>query len=458
MSKQITLLTIVCAIYAVFFTSLWDWNVQVQAFAVLLIIQILWIGRVFPLAVSSLMLIVLLSIHFLDYDAVLDEFGSSLVWLLFATFILSHAFIQTGLANRISLGILDLAKGSVRLLLAVSFVMMFVLTVFIPSNIGKGSLISSTLDDLLSHLQRIQETSNIGKSLFIGTAYVSSIAAAFVPTGASSTIYAFGMLSDVSADMTYVTWLLLFVFPVGLFVGGLWLLFMKVFPAEHVDRAVIADLIQTKKQEMGSWSTQEMKMAGIIGFTLALWLSQSLHGFSIPQVGLFGAVLTVLPYIGVMSWDEAKKGINWDMMIFFASTLMLAHLLLNTGVLDTVSGFMVARGNDWPAYVIVIGLIGVIAILRVVFVNVLGFMTIMLPLAITAGEQIDGLSPLIIGMGVYLACVPGFLLVTQSPVHLITYSYGHYTDRDLLRVGSVSMLMWLVVIFLSVFGYWQWVV
>ncbi|GAB4074930.1 DASS family sodium-coupled anion symporter [Barrientosiimonas marina] len=456
MTKQTRFLITILVLYVIFFMPIWDWDTQVQALALLVIVQILWIGRVFPLALSSLILIALLSIHFYSYDEVLNEFGSGLVWLLFATFILSHAFITTGLANRIAMMILDLAKGSVRLLLAVSFVMMFVLTAFIPSNIGKGSLISSTLNDLLSHLRQIQETSNLGKALFIGIAYVSSIAAAFIPTGASSTVYAFGMLSDVSDKITYTNWLLLFSFPVGLFVCLLWLLFMKAFPSEHVDRTVVAELIQTNKQKLGPWTKQEIKMAGIISFTLLLWLSQPLHGFSIPLVGLFGALLTVSPYIGVMSWDEAKKGINWDMMIFFASTLMLAHLLLDTGVLDTIAGFMIAHASNWPTYVIVIGLIVLTAVIRLVFVNVLGFMTIMLPLAITVGEQINGISPLLLGMGVYLACVPGFLLVTQSPVHLISYSYGYFTDRDLLRVGFVSMPMWLLIIFLSVFTYWQW--
>ncbi|MFP3359613.1 anion permease, partial [Planococcus sp. SIMBA_143] len=96
MKKQL-LLVITFLLYALFFLPFFKWDETWKAIAALSIIQILWIGKVFPLAFSSLLLILLISFHFFSYEQTLSYFSSGIVWLLFSTFIISTAFIKTGL-------------------------------------------------------------------------------------------------------------------------------------------------------------------------------------------------------------------------------------------------------------------------------------------------------------------------------------------------------------------------
>lgn len=103
-------------IYILTFQPFFETSIVVQAIMSLIIIQVLWIGGVFPLAFSSLLLMLLLSVHFFTFTETLSYFGSEIVWLLFATFILAGAFIESGLASRLSLKLLSLSKGSSRLL------------------------------------------------------------------------------------------------------------------------------------------------------------------------------------------------------------------------------------------------------------------------------------------------------------------------------------------------------
>ncbi|WP_010529791.1 SLC13 family permease [Lentibacillus jeotgali] len=452
--KNKILLGVSASLYILFFW-IGSWAPELKAGGALLLIQVLWIGRVFPLAYSSVLLILILSFHLTSYENVLSYLGSSLVWLLFSTFILAHAFVSTGLASRVALSILNLAKGSGKLLLLLSYMMMFVLTIFIPSNIGKGKLISDILDNLIDKLQKVQLTTNLGKSFFIGVAYVSAISAAFVPTGASSTIYAFGMFSSISDEMSYINWLIYFSFPMITFVLILWLILQIIFPSESVDKETVKNLLYSRKQELGKWKPQEVKMAFIITGTLILWLTQAWHGYSIPLIGMLGAAAVLFPYIGVLDWNEARSAINWDMMIFFAATLMLSNILIDTGAMDVFAGLLVSSFENLHPIIVVIALFVLIAAARILFVNVLGFLTIVLPLAIILGEKIAMFSSLEIAMGVYLIGIPGFLLITQSPVHLISYSYGYFTQRDLLRVGMVAMSAWLTIVFISIFFYWK---
>lgn len=454
--KSKVLLLIACALYLFLFFT--DKSTLTKALGLLFIIQLLWIGRVFPLAYSSMILILLLSFHFFTFDKTLSYFGSGLVWLLFSTFILSHAFIKTGLANRISLSILSLAKGSGKLLIFISFVLEFILTLFIPSNIGKGQLISSILDDLIKHLRKVQDTTNIGKSLFIGIAYVSSVSAAFVPTGASSTVYAFGMLSSLSNQINYLTWILYIGVPIGLFVLCLWLIFLLQFPVQSADFSLIKQLIQSKRKDLGKWGPEEKRTALITGLVLLLWLTQPLHHQPISLIALLGAVLVLFPRLGVMHWHEVKQVVDWDMMIFFASTLMLSNMLIETGTLSALTTFIINSSQDLNSTYVIIASIILTALIRIVFVNVLGYLSIMLPLAIAVGEHLQEPLSLALTMAVYLATVPGFLLITQSPVHMISYSYKHFETHDLFRVGLLAMAAWVVILILAVFLYWDMVI
>ncbi|QDP39952.1 SLC13 family permease [Radiobacillus deserti] len=458
MNKKMALFIVCLGLYVLFFVPLLEWDIKVKGLIALLIVQILWIGRVFPLAFSSILLILVLSFHFFSYEETLRYISSDIVWLLFSTFILSKAFIKTGLANRVSLKMLSFSKGSGSFLLLLSFFLMFILAVLIPSNIGKGSLLSSILDRVIKSLEKISDVRNLAKSLFIGVAYLAAISGGFVATGASSTIYTFGIFQDSTHHFSFLTWIMYFAPPILLFIILLWVLLLIHFPYQHLDKELLKSLIDGKVEELGAVNKNEVKISCIMAVTLLLWITQNLHGFSIPLVGLLGASLTVMPGIGVWNWEEARKSVDWDMMIFFASTLMVSGMLIKTDTVGWVANWIVLHNNFASPVIILIVLIVCTALLRIIFVNILGFLTIMLPLALTIGENLIGMEPIIVAMAVFLTGIPGFLLITQSPVHLISFSFGYFDEKDLFRIGKWALFIWLIIVILSATLYWRWIV
>ncbi|WP_337020372.1 SLC13 family permease, partial [Oceanobacillus massiliensis] len=174
----------------------------------------------------------------------------------------------------------------------------------------------------------------------------------------------------------------------------------------------------------------------------------------IPLIGLLGAALTFSPFIGVWSWEKARESVDWDMILFFAATIMVSQMLIRTGTIEMIAQFFMNHIQLESSVLVLFILICTIAFIRLIFVNVLGYLTIVLPLAITIGQSLPDVSPLIISMSVFLMGVPGFLLITQSPVHLIAFSYRYFTERDLLRVGSISMAAWILIVFCSAILYW----
>ncbi|WP_200416513.1 SLC13 family permease [Virgibacillus salexigens] len=452
--KKNILLCIAIILYLLFLPSYVDVDIKVKAFATLVIIQILWMGRVFPLAHSSILLMLILSFHFFTYEETLDFIATDIVWLMFSIFIISHAFIKTGLASRISLMMLKLSRGSGRLLILIAYLLMFILSIMVPSNIGKASLLTSVFDSLLKSVQKIIKAKNLGKALFIGVSYLTATCGAFVATGASSTVYAYGIMSGLSPDLNYLNWILYFAPPIILFAFVLWGIFLFVYPPENIDKELLNQLINSKLRELGEISLSEKKMIVIISITVALWATQQLHHVSIPLIGLLGAVLTITPMVGVWNWNEAKQAIDWDMILFFASTIMVSGMLIDTGTIDLLAKTLMDVLPFKSSMLIVVALLIFILLLRIIFVNVLGFLTIVLPLALTLGETLPGFSSIVLTMGVFLIGIPGFLLITQSPVHLLTFPYGYYSERDLLRVGGISIVCWLVIILTTMMTYW----
>ena len=125
MNKKMILFYLSILLYIIFLTPFIGWDVKVEAFVALVIIQILWIGRVFPLAFSSVLLILMLSFNFFTFEETMSYFGSGIIWLLFSTFIMASAFIKTGLASRISLKMLRMSQGSGKQLIFLSFLFKF---------------------------------------------------------------------------------------------------------------------------------------------------------------------------------------------------------------------------------------------------------------------------------------------------------------------------------------------
>lgn len=455
MNSKTFLFGLVLTIYVLFFNPFQTWDVKIQALALLVIIQVLWLSRLFPLAFSSLILIVLLSVHFFTYEETLKVIGSEVVWLLFATFILSGAFIESGLAHRISLKILALSKGSGSLLILLSYWLILLLSLLIPSNIGRGTLVASLLDQIMKHLSKHQNVQNLGRSLFIGLSVLCALAGTMIVTGASSTIYVFGILSERAPGLNYISWFLLIGPIVIVFTMIFWFIMISFFPPENTAKEELREFLDFKMRELGSLSRPEIKMSIVIVFVVTMWVTHDLHEMSISLIGLIGACLTILPKIGIWNWEDAKGKINWDLIIFFAATLMVSKLLIETDATMWVSNLFVELTSSSGKIVLMLSLVVLTLLLRMVFVNVLGFMTIMIPLAVSVGQQMSSVDPLMVALMVFVVGVPGFFFIFQSPVHLISHSYHYFERKDLWRVGQVAVVSWVVVVLIAVLTYWQ---
>jgi solute carrier family 13 (sodium-dependent dicarboxylate transporter), member 2/3/5 len=447
-----------CALYILFVLPLGlHWSIETKAVALFMIAQILWVGRVFPLAYSSIVIMLGISFHILSFPEVISFFGSENVWLLFSTFILSASFLESGLAIRIALHMLKWSKGESRLLLLMSFLVMIVLAFLIPTNIGRASIVVSIFLGMVNHLEALSPIRNFSRSLFIGLNYIAILTGGIVLTGSNSSIYAVGIFNSISImDWSYLRWMIMFAPPILFFVLVCWLVMLWRFPLEKVDRIQVLSYIDQQLKGLGRLSVPEVKMVAIMSIIVGLWITEYYHGYSVSLIGLLGAALTMIPFIGIWEWKQAKENIGWDFLIFFAASLAVAQMLIVSGALEWIAYYIVHGLNFITNKVLFLTIFGFSALLmRIVFANVLGYMTIMIPLSIMIGEK-SGMFPGIwLAMAVFLIGMPGFFLVTQSPINLISFRYEYYTESQLLRTGSIVSICWLIIVLFCVHFYWS---
>lgn len=428
----------------------------IKACALLLIMQLLWLGRVFSLAYSSLILMLIMAFHFMSYEKTLGFVASPIVWLLFATYILSGAFIRSGLAHRLSLHILNWSKGSGGKMIGAVFFLMTILTVMIPSNIGRASLLTSVLDKVIGSIRKVEEVTKLPKALFISVCYVTALTGALIATGASSTIYTFGFINDnLKEPITFIKWAVYMVPPIFLFMIIFGVILYFLFPFEKISKDVVISFIKEELKKVGPLKKDEIKVMAIVAVTVVLWILEPWHHFSIPLIGLLGAAATIFPGIGVWKWDDAKGKVNWDMILFFASTLMLSSVLITSGLLDIISKTMIQYVSADHVVLLLLVLLVLVFVVRLFFVNVLGIMTFIIPLSFSLGEHLPGVSPVLFPLVFFLAGIPGFFFITQSPVHMIIFSHGYFTEKELMKTGVFASILWLAILMVTALFYWN---
>jgi di/tricarboxylate transporter len=138
--------------------------------------------------------------------------------------------------------------------------------------------------------------------------------------------------------------------------------------------------------------------------------------------GLIAAILMVT--IGILSEQEARDGINWDVYLAVASAFGIGTALVNSGVAGAVAGFLASLGeslNIGDA-----GLFGAVYLATFLISNVVtnnAAAALIFPIAITAAEQ-AGVDIILMSYTVMLGASASFMTPFGYTTNLLIYGPG----------------------------------
>jgi sodium-dependent dicarboxylate transporter 2/3/5 len=410
-----------------------------------------WGLKVLPQPLVSLLL--LIYIPLLDLGTFTDSligFSQPFIWLLVATFLLAAGVESSGFGKRIALWLLSRAKGNSQLSILYIFFTVIVLGFTIPTAAGRSSMIMPVSIGMI----QIKQNKHFAKSLMLGVAFTSSFISWGLITGSSSSIYAVSFLeTSIGYKWTYFDWFLINFPPMMLTLFCLWYLLRLLYPIHNQDKLESIQFITQELKGLGRMRGKEWKICIIGLLTIIGWCTESAHGFSVSMIALLAGILTCLPGIGVQSWKEGSKHIAWDVVILFGAGFALAQVIVANKTSDWLAQQVLSIFPVVSPFSATLIILVIIIVVRIGFANMLAITAVFLPIAISLSE-VWNLNPIWLSQIVIIACSFSYFLPIQSPSNIICFSYGYFTEKDLLRSGVImTVVNMLIVIGISLY-YW----
>ncbi len=299
----------------------------IVATALLLVLCMgLWATALLPEIVTALAFFGLAMLFKLaPAETVFSGFASQAFWLVLAGMIVGQGMTRTGLGARMARVLAQRLSGSYTLFITGLVVLSFLLALVMPSNLGRIALmIPVTLALCDAFGLGAGRPGRDGAVLAVGVA-TPILSAAILPANVPNLVMAGSAERLLGVHFSYLSYFLLHA-PILAFAKGVMLvaLIVRLFP----DRVVAST---AELPALPPLSGAERRLAAILVGTLALWMTDSLHGLPPAWVGLVAAVLCLLPRVGVMSADAFGQ-VSLRTCFYIAALLGLVALVNATGL------------------------------------------------------------------------------------------------------------------------------
>jgi anion transporter len=431
-------------------------NINIAMFAVFISAVILWITEAIPNYLTSLILIItLVFTKVLPEKVAYAQLGHKIMWLNILSFILASMLVATGAAKRFALWfIVKFGKNATSIF--ISFILInVVLSAFISATTAKAAILMPIFMVIAAVYGATggKHRNNFGRNIVLQNLFCINIGAGAFVTGSGANLLAASLLAGaIGRGFFFQDWLVV-AFPVSvslLFVG--WIIGTKfVFPLSKEEKVPhIEGGMETLKNELkklGPLKFQEIKAVVLFVVILALWATDKYHGISPTAVAFVGAIVALLPKIGVVVWNEVD--VPWHLLLFSAGAYTLGAGFKTTDLPSiTVNAFFDALGlgTQTPFWVLYVLLTGCMMFSALIFQSKTMRTMIFVPIAIGIAQRF-GFEVLSLALPVALLIEHVYVLPFNSKPALLLYSTDQYSFTDTFKFGFTMMIIgWITVI------------
>jgi di/tricarboxylate transporter len=167
--------------------------------------------------------------------------------------------------------------------------------------------------------------------------------------------------------------------------------------------------------------------------------------------GLLAAGSMILS--GVLTVDQAYRGISWTTVILVAGMIPLSTAMVSTGAAETLAEGLVDIVGDAGPRALLVGLVLLTFTLGQLISN-MATALIVIPIAVSASVELD-VSPKPVLMAVCVAAAAAFLTPVATPANLMVMGPGGYRFGDYWKLGLPLLALFGVVATLLVPVIWS---
>lgn len=306
-----------------------------QSAAVVLLTLTLWSTAALPPFLTSLLFFALVIITGLAKpELILSGLGSTAVWLIISGFVIGSAITGTGLGQKLAGVLAPLLSRSYRRLIYGLTLTAMLLGFIMPSSTGRAVVLVPIGMALAEHLGfRKGSNGRIGVAVTLAMACNMpsfAILPANIPNmilaGASETLY--------GNTFGYAQYLFLH-FPILGIVKSFVMatLVLKFFPdAIHANAFSSTSQAPSTVAEDEHLGQKQARVGIILLVTLALWMTDSIHGINSAWIGLLTAIVLLFPRIGVLPPKSFNASVDFGMVLYVSAALGLGTLVNSSGL------------------------------------------------------------------------------------------------------------------------------
>jgi anion transporter len=411
-----------------------------KALAIVGFMLVYWMTEAIDLGLTALMGCLLFWVLQVPSSAVaFSGFSQMAPWYIFGALLIGQAASQTGLARRVGYLVLHLVGTTYTRLLLGLITLVFVLNFLIPPSNTQVVTLAPFVIGVVAALG-VGPQSNVAKGLFVMLTYGAGLFNKMF-LGAGPGILAQGIIAEqTGVRVLWSQWFIAF-FPLALpTIVVSWLTIRWLYPPEALALSSGKLSLQDTVGTLGPWSWQERKALFWLLLAITLWATDFLHHTSPAAIGLGIGLLLVLPKVGVLD-TQALKSVNFLLILFVGGSLSMAKVLTETHVLDT----FITPLLHWQAPLLSTALRASLTLYWGGFLyhflagSEITMVSTLLPVLLRVAD-VQGYNPVAVGM-LWTFAGGGKLLVYQSSVFVLGYSYGFFTAKDLFKVGAILTLV-----------------
>ncbi len=416
---------------------------QSSLLGIIAFLVVLWTNEALPLAVVSLMPIVLFpAFGILETKLTTVNYAHPIIFLFLGGFLLAIAVEKTKLHTYIADKMLLLFPNTPRGI---------IFSLAITSGL-LSSILSNTTTTLLliSIALFITQDVKLKMRFALAIAYGASVGGIITPIGTPPNLILLGIMSNKGMEtIPFFQWIWM-VAPLA---------FMMFIVVGYV-LSIGLDKEPLKRDiNIQPLNNEQKKVLYLLGGLVALLLVNApikpyWDGLGLNEAGILLGVgmLLFMPPFNVLDWMDDKNNIPFRIMFLFGAGFSIAKAFSGTGLADEVASYLIVL-TQLPPIVLLLCVATLITFTTEITSNT-ALISIMLPVIYSVAEQ-TGINTVLFMMVATICASYAFMLPIATPPNAIAMSSGVVNVRDMIRYGVIFNLIGIFLIVIVAEIFWK---
>lgn len=396
---------------------------------------LLWLGEVFPMWVSALLMYFLFPWYgVMDVSECYKSFGGSSCFFILATFAIAAAMATTSLPGRICSSLIVRYGGDGKKLVLAIMMATTALSMMM-SCLAVVSIFIALVRPIIQEHCGGSKGSNLAKCLYLGLPIACTLGGFMALSSGPGNIVIADMLETYCGiRVSYAQWLAVGV-PVSLLFKALaWVIIVKTFKPEPLTAEVIAKYAALK-DERAPMDKREKKAFVIIIATIVCWLASSwIPALNTTVVAMIAMAALMLPGVDVLTMKQMNEHTQWGSVILLGTISGLVAGITKHGVPDWIVKTLFANVSGMPVVAVVAVAVVFMAVMRNFIPTGTAFVSFMALPMFGIAQAVGFSLPAMMFIVCFWSCV--ILLVPYDPIYFVGYYDGYYTTADTFKSGS----------------------